>query len=217
VPRYLKIQLERHGVPVHLNVNIDTEKVKEENPDVVVVATGSYPYIEKIPGSDKTDIKIIDVASALLKPELIGNNVVVFDKTGHIKGSGITEYALALGATVWCVTPFGQLGIDHDGVTLTHLKRRLYRYDNFKGVIAEYDIKGLEKNIVTLYQVYNTAIEKTLSGIDTFILADRNVADNGLYKELKKIRKEVYAIGDCVTPRKMEQGIYEGEILARTL
>jgi 2,4-dienoyl-CoA reductase-like NADH-dependent reductase (Old Yellow Enzyme family) len=217
VPRYLKLQLEKYGVPVHLNMEIDVKKVKAENPDVVVVATGSYPYLQPILGSDETDIKIIDVSSALLKPELIGNNVLVFDKNGHVKGGGITEYALAIGATVYCVTPYSQIGLDCDSNSLTQLKRRLYRYENFKGVIPEYDIKALGKNTVILYHIFNTALEMKLTGIDTLILADRNIADNKLYKELKRVRKEVYAIGDCVAPRKIEQGIYEAEILARKL
>ncbi|GHU81015.1 NADH oxidase [Spirochaetia bacterium] len=217
VPRYLKIQLEKYKVPVHLNATVDTGKVEKENPDIVVVATGAYPYIQPIPGSDKTNIRIIDVNSALLKPELIGNNVVVFDKNGHVKGSGITEYALALGAVVYCVTPYAQIGLDFDSNTLTHRKRRLYKYENFKGVIPEYDLKHLGKNEIELFQVYNTALEMKLTDIDTLILADRGVSDNGLYKELKKARKDVYAIGDCVVPRKIEQGIYEAEILARKL
>jgi 2,4-dienoyl-CoA reductase-like NADH-dependent reductase (Old Yellow Enzyme family) len=217
VPRYIKIQLERYGVPVYLNAEVDIKKVEQENPDTVVVATGSRPYVDPIPGSATTNIRILDVCSALLKPELVGGHVVVFDKTGHIKGGGITEYALALGADVFCVTPYGQIGLDIDSASIIHLKRRLYRYENFKGIIPEYDIGFLEKDTVILRQVFNFAIEKTLTSVDTLILADRHVSDNKLYKDLKKIRKEVYAIGDCIAPRKMEQAIYEGEILARKL
>jgi 2,4-dienoyl-CoA reductase-like NADH-dependent reductase (Old Yellow Enzyme family) len=217
VPRYIKIQMENNGVRIHLNTAADIKKVEAENPDVVVVATGSYPYIQPIPGDNTGDVRIIDVSSALLKPELIGNHVVVFDRTAYIKGGGIAEYALALGAEVVCVTPFAQLGSDLDGCTITHLKRRLYRYEKFRGVITEYDIKTLEENTLILSQVYNPVLEKNLTPIDTLILADRHTADNTLYKELKKIRKEVYAIGDCVAPRKIEQGIYEGEMLARNL
>jgi 2,4-dienoyl-CoA reductase-like NADH-dependent reductase (Old Yellow Enzyme family) len=217
VPRYLKIQLEQYRVPVYLNTAVDIKTIEKENPDIVVTATGSHPYMEKIPGSEASDIKILDVCTALLHSELIGHNVAVLEKTGHIKGGGIIEYTLALGAQVWCVTPFEQLCPDFDGATLTHLKRRLYRCENFNGVINEYDIKLMEKNALVLYQVYNTKIEKKLENIDTLIIADRNIADNELYKKLKAKGRKAYAIGDCVAPRKIEQGIYEAEILARKL
>jgi pyruvate/2-oxoglutarate dehydrogenase complex dihydrolipoamide dehydrogenase (E3) component len=217
VPRYIKIQMENHGVRVHLDSEVNTKMVEEDNPDVVVVATGSRPCINNLPGDDTTSIEILDVVSALLKPELIGENVVVMDRTAYIKGGGIAEYALALGASVVCTTPFGQLGHDLDGCTALHLKRRLYRYEKFQGVITEYEIKSLEKNAVVFYQNYNTSLEKKLTNIDTLIISDMNKADNVLYRELKKNRKEVYAIGDCVAPRRIEQGILEAEILARKL
>ena len=217
VPRYIRIQMENNGVRIHLNTPVDLKKIDTENPDIVITATGSHPFIQDIPGNKDTVIRIIDVASALVKPELIGNNVAVLDRTAHIKGGGIAEYALVLGADVICITPFAQLGHELDGCTITHLKRRLYRYEKFRGVIAEYDIKSLGKNSLILSQVYNQELEKELSGIDTLIMADRNISDNGLYRELKKKGREVYALGDCVAPRRIEQGIYEAEMLARAL
>jgi 2,4-dienoyl-CoA reductase-like NADH-dependent reductase (Old Yellow Enzyme family) len=201
VPRYLKLQVEKYRIPVVLETEIDAAQVESIAPDIVVLATGSYPYIRKIPGSDKTEIKILDVNTALLKPELIGNDVVVFDNNGHIKGSGIAEFALALGANVYCVTPYGQIGLDFDSNTITHLKRRVYGYDNFKGVIPEFEIRELGRNSISFYHVLNTRIERQISGIDTLILAEYNLPDNALYKELKTKRTEVYAIGDCVRNR----------------
>jgi 2,4-dienoyl-CoA reductase-like NADH-dependent reductase (Old Yellow Enzyme family) len=217
VPRYIKIQMEQNGVKIHLNKTVTVKQVESENPDVVVVATGSYPYIKGIPGDDSTDIHIVDVSSALRRPELIGNKAAVFDRTAHIKGGGIAEFALALGAEVFYVTPFAQLGSDLDGGTSLHLKRRLYRYEKFHGITTEYDIESIEKNAVVLSQIYNPDLKKKLTSIDTLIVADRHIVENALYKDLKKARKEVYAIGDCVAPRKMEQGIYEAEMLARNL
>jgi 2,4-dienoyl-CoA reductase-like NADH-dependent reductase (Old Yellow Enzyme family) len=217
VPRYIKIQMENYGVHVHLSSEVNAKMVEEDNPDVVVVATGSRPCIDHLPGDDTTNIKILDVVTALLKPELIGENVVVVDRTAYIKGGGIAEYALALGANVVFVTPFGQLGHDLDGCTAIHLKRRLYRYEKFQGVITDYEIKLLEEKAIVFYQIYNTSLEKKLAGIDTLIISDMNKADNALYREIKKGRQEVYAIGDCVAPRRIEQGIYEGEMLARKL
>jgi heterodisulfide reductase subunit A-like polyferredoxin len=217
VPRYLRIQLEKHGVPIYYNTKIDPDKVAEENPDIIVVATGSYPFVKNIPGSDTSSIKIIDVNTALLKPELIGNSVLVYDNNGHIKGAGILEYVLALGSNTYYVTPWEQIGIELDGLTLVHIKRRIYRYKNLKDFICEYGIKKIKNNTVILSQIINTVWEKKLEDIDTIILADRGISDNTLYKELKKTRKGLYAIGDCVAPRRIEQGILEAEILARNL
>ena len=217
VTRYIKIQLEKYNVPVFLNTEAEVSLVLKKNPDIVVVATGSYPYIKQIKGDKTTNIKIIDVSTALKNPEMIGNKVVVYDNNSHIKGGGITEFALSLGAEVYLVTPHSQIGLDFDSNTLIHLKRRLYKYDTYKGVIPEFDIKELENNAVLLSNVYNQEREKKLTDIDTLILADYYIPDNSLYKELKKKRKGIYALGDCVTPRKIEQAIYEAEVLGRKL
>ena len=50
---YLKRQIAKNNVDLHLNTEITLEDVKKINPDFVVVATGANPVIIPVPGADK--------------------------------------------------------------------------------------------------------------------------------------------------------------------
>ncbi|GAG12081.1 unnamed protein product, partial [marine sediment metagenome] len=66
---------------------------------------------------------------------------------------------------------------------------------------------------------YNTITnaEKVIEDIDTVVLVYGGQAENQLYRVLKGKVKELYAIGDCLAPRRVEQAIYEGHKVAREI
>ena len=213
VVRYIRFQLDKYGVHIHTNKEISVEDVNSINPDVVVVATGSKPIISKWNGTES--LNIIDIRQALLHPEVIGQNVVVYDKKGHIYGAGVSEFILSLGASVHYVTPFEKLGVDLDPMTLEHLNRRLFEHKNFTYYTYE-NLLGIKEKDVILQQIYSLK-EKSIENVDTLVIADLDVADNALYKELKKGRDNVFAIGSCIAPGSIERVIYESELLGRKL
>lgn len=215
VSRYIRFQLEKYNVCINTEREINAEDVNHLNPDIVVVATGSKAILAGWGGEETRDLNIIDIRQALLHPDLIGENVVVYDKRGHIYGAGVSEFVLSLGASVHYVTPFEKLGTDLDGMTLEHINRRLYESEKFISYTYEnlIDIKG---KAVVLQQIYSLR-ERSIENIDTVIIVDLDVADNTLYKELKKSRKSVYAIGSCNAPGNIERIIYESEQLGRNL
>jgi len=49
-------ELNKLGVPVEFNTEVTPELVKQENPDVVVAATGAEPIIPNIPGIDRENV-----------------------------------------------------------------------------------------------------------------------------------------------------------------
>jgi hypothetical protein len=54
-------------------------------------------------------------------------------------------------------------------------------------------------------------------GYDTVVLAAGNVANDGLYFELKGKVDKIYRVGDCVAPRKTDMAIIEGHRVGRLL
>ncbi len=52
---------------------------------------------------------------------------------------------------------------------------------------------------------------------DTLISSFGGTADQSLYLALKGNVKELYRIGDCVAPSRVEQAIYDGAKIARTI
>jgi dimethylglycine catabolism A len=67
--------------------------------------------------------------------------------------------------------------------------------------------------------VVTRRINHTLREIeaDSVVLCHRGRADRRIYHDLKGHVATLHAIGDCWAPRQLEQAIYEGAKVARTL
>lgn len=77
-------------------------------------------------------------------------------------------------------------------------------------------MKAIEGNTVIVSTTY-TGEEKRIEGVDHVVMSTLQKANNGLYKALKGQVKELYAVGDCVQPRKVAEAIYEGHMAARKI
>lgn len=214
VTRYLRLQIEQLGVDIHLNTKVTEEMVEQADPDAVIVATGSVPATPCVEGMEGTDITIMSANEALLHPERIGHNVVVYDNNGHWKAAGICEFAQMLGAKVHCVTPFMQLGYDLEAGTCELLYQRVM--ENGLDLITLHELRGITKNDVIIKSNYDIA-DTTIKNVDTLILAIPAVSDNALYFALKAQRPEVYSVGDCKVPRLIEQAMNDSEEIGRML
>ena len=215
VTRYLKIQLQKLNVVCKLGVEVDCDFVINQNPDVVVVATGSKAYVPPIKGIETAALDVLNARQVVEHPENIGSRVVVLDRNGHIKATGVCELALAINAKVDYFTPYEKMGVDIDAITIQMVNRRLFDYENFS-YHTYYDIAEINGRSVTMKHIYSDCL-LTLEDVDTLIVVNHPLSDRSLYKELKECRNEVYAIGDCNAPRLIEQAIYESEMLARTV
>jgi len=63
----------------------------------------------------------------------------------------------------------------------------------------------------------DTHFNKRTFKCDTVALAVGMTPENTLYQSLIGERSEVYAIGDCFKPRKLQQAIFEGYTVAMTV
>ena len=84
IPRYYRYQMKLLGVDVHLNSEVTVDTVKQENPDVVVVATGSLPLVpDDIKGIEQDNVvsNVRDVLSGRVE---VGQNVLIFDAQRHL-------------------------------------------------------------------------------------------------------------------------------------
>ncbi|MFC1914842.1 mycofactocin system FadH/OYE family oxidoreductase 2, partial [Chloroflexota bacterium] len=84
-------------------------------------------------------------------------------------------------------------------------------------VISPYTgVSCIEGNKVVLYNVYSEK-ERTIENVDIVVLAMSKKSNDELYFALKGKVKELYRIGDCVAPRKIDKAIYEGNKVGRML
>jgi hypothetical protein len=62
-----------------------------------------------------------------------------------------------------------------------------------------------------------TGAEREIEGIDTIVFTTDGRADDSLYRSLKGKVMELYEVGQCVSPRKMLDSIYDGAVVGRIL
>jgi mycofactocin system FadH/OYE family oxidoreductase 2 len=206
-------QLKKLPVSIVLNKEVTAELVREQKPDAVIVATGSVPKECPVPGADGP--KIFNVWQALLGQADLGNRVLFIDNDGHHQATATAEHLADLGKEVYILTSSLFVGTDLGPPQDLYLTRQrlLQKGVTFTPDFAVMEIKGLE---VHGFNVYSNEWQ-TFNGHDSIVLAMGNRAEDGLYKALKGTVKELYRIGDCVAPRKIDMAIHEGEKVGRTI
>lgn len=206
-------QLAKLNVPIILGQTVTPEFVFKENPDAVIIATGSKPKGCPVPGCDGPGV--FNVWQVLKGEAVLGENILFIDYDGHHQATSTAEYLLELGRKVHVVTSSlfvgSELGPSQD---LYLARQRLLQ----KGAILSADlavieIRGTEVQAINVY----TNEMKVFSGFDTVVTAMGNEVDDSLYYALKGRVKELHRAGDCVAPRKADMAIYEGYMAGRTV
>ena len=200
LPRYYKYQMKLLGVDVHLNSKVTVDMVKKENPDVVVVATGSLPYVpDDIIGVDQDNV-VNNVRDVLTGEVEVGENVLIVDFHPHIQGLSTADFLAQQGKKVELVTARVVPGDIMETLTRTVLFMRL----GAAGVKISPNtaVMAISGNTVKVIDVYSGQ-QRDIEGIDTVILSYGGVENNELYYALKGQVKELYAVGDCKGVRKL--------------
>jgi mycofactocin system FadH/OYE family oxidoreductase 2 len=212
-----KSQVDKAGVTVKLGSEATTEQILAEKPDVVIVATGSFPKKHPVGGADGP--AIFNVLQVLNGEAELGQNVCLIDYDGHQRATATAEFMANQGKKVDMITSSlficAELGPTQD---LYSSRQRLLQ----KGVTFTPDIAVME--------VGGEAGAKTIKGFnvysnvwfdwgpyDSIVLVMGQHADDGLYMSLKGKVPELYRIGDCVAPRKVDMAIWEGHKIGREI
>ena len=214
VTRYYKYQMELLGVDMHLNTLVTEEVVKEENPDVVIVATGSVPRLPYgIKGIDQDNV-IKSVREVLNGTAEVGQNVLIVDAQRHIQGLSTADFLAEKGKTVELITEDPDVGGDMEGVTKMALRFRLA----MQGVklATGTRLQEISGSTVTVADLFSTKT-RVIENIDTVILSYGGVENNELFYALQNQVKEIYSIGDCKGVRKIVWATADGATVARMI
>lgn len=206
-------QLKILPVAIVLNKEVTPEFILEQNPDVVIIATGSVPKECPVPGADGPNI--FNVWQVLLGEADPGNRILFIDYDGHHQATATAEFLADQGKEVHMLTSSLFVGNDLGPIQDLYLTRQrlLQKGVTFTPDFAVMEIKGLE---VHGFNVYSNEW-RTFSGYDSIVLAMGNRVEDGLYRALKGRVKELHCIGDCVAPRKIDMAILEGDKVGRTI
>lgn len=210
VTRFLTTQINKLGVAVKLGTEATADLILKENPDAVVLAAGSTPYILKVPGSSQDNV--VSPYQVLNEEIEVGANVIVFESTGHQEGPTVAEYLAEKGKRVEYFTYFPVINtywglqMMNIGTHIPIVWARLKSHGININPLST--IKQIEGKTVTIADV-TTAQERIIEGVDTIVMATGYRSEKSLYKSLKGKISELYEVGDCKLPRRYLEAIHE--------
>ncbi|MBI5069922.1 MAG: mycofactocin system FadH/OYE family oxidoreductase 2 [Deltaproteobacteria bacterium] len=213
-----KAQVEKAGVRVHLGVEVTPELVAATRPDVVICATGSVPARNPRIGGARGPA-VWNVWEVLQGKAELGQKVCLVDTDGHHRATATAELIASQGRSVHvlCSSLFvgAELGPTQD-LYLTR-QRLLQKGCTFTPDIAVLEVAGAagEKRLKGV-NVYSNATQE-FGPYDSVVLAIEQEVEDQLYRALKHQVKELYRIGDCVAPRKVDMAIWEGHRVGREI
>jgi 2,4-dienoyl-CoA reductase-like NADH-dependent reductase (Old Yellow Enzyme family) len=215
VSRTLQREIHEAGVEVHLGVEVTEEMIEREQPDTVIIATGSCPLLPPIPGADLPHVATVWQVIRGEKMAQPGEFAIVYDQIGFHQATGTAELLAERGCSVEVVTPQFYVGGD---LSITLDLELWYRRALAKGMrlTADYFLAGLGPNSVTIINNY-TGQPRQLENVSLAVMAIPQAANDTLYHQLQGKVKQLYRAGDCVAPRRVENAILDGERVARAL
>ena len=191
-----------------MNFEVTLDTVKEADPDVVILATGSTPVTPPIPGLDKSII--VSLA------EVFNDNKPARRKTVVVGGGAIgCEVALHLSENQCPVTIVEQLpkvGGELESITKKVLISKL-KENNVRIMTGCKLLKVVENGVFVMDGDGNESFTEA----ESVVMAIGNKPDNSLYDRIKSLGTEIYQIGDCLEPRTAKAAIYEGAVIGRAI
>ncbi len=203
------------GVEVQLGVEVTAEMVEREQPDAVIIATGSLPLLPPIPGSELPHVATVWQVIQGEKTAQPGEYVIVYDQIGFHQATGTAELLADKGCKVEFVTPQFFVGGD---LSITLDIELWYRRALAKGMqlTPDYFLASFGPNSATIINNY-TGQQRQLENVALAVMATPQAVNDALYHQLQGKVKQLFRIGDCLAPRRVENAILDGERAARAL
>jgi 2,4-dienoyl-CoA reductase (NADPH2) len=198
--QFQKVQCEKAGVTFHLGTEVTPETIEEEDPDTVVIATGSKFTMPKIPGHDRSNVySVLDVLDG--KAE-VGKRVVVWGK--RKPAISVALILAEQGKQVVLVCGERKIGKDVNPSFIWRYiqklsQKKVQTYNN--ATISEINDEGVI--VEALYDVRVPVVA------DSVVFADRE-ADRELEQAAKDLDIEVYVLGDALVPRNLSHAVHDG-------
>jgi 2,4-dienoyl-CoA reductase-like NADH-dependent reductase (Old Yellow Enzyme family)/thioredoxin reductase len=207
---YEATQIKKLKVKVELGTEVTGELVSKKKPDAVIVATGAEPLIPDIKGiKGKNVVRALDVLSGKVK---IKNKKVVVAGGGMI-GTEVGETLLENGNRVTIVEMLPTIAADMEPLNRQGLMEALEGKDI--KMMTNKEIKEIKDKGVLVTD--KKSGEEQLIEADVVVVALGSKSVSNLADQLKGKVAEIYMIGDCNQPRRVEQAIYEGSLIARRI
>ena len=197
---WYKKEIDDSKIYIRNNITVTPESIKSENPDLIIIATGSTCIIPEIKNIQSQ--KYITAVDLLSKNKEVGTNIVIL-------GGGVMGCEIAL----WLAMKGKQITVIEK---LPEVAQGIFQGDR------TLLLKLLDKNGVKILtnskiiKINNDKVQITYKGIKNNIIFDNIVIctgmkpENSLYDVLSESFFNIYKIGDCKKPRKILDSIWDG-------
>jgi NADPH-dependent 2,4-dienoyl-CoA reductase/sulfur reductase-like enzyme len=202
---YLERRVKGLEVNLQMGREFNSEILKTDKPDAVIVASGAVPLFPGWKGIEASDALSVD--AALTGKGKVGTRVLVVGGGGI--GAETADYLSEMGKEVTLIEMLEEIASD----LVTHLKHYLSKRLVEKGVtiLTSTKVKELGKGYALIEGASGT---RKIEGFDTIVLALGSKPDDRIAEDLAGKVPALYVIGDASEPREALEAIYEGEEIA---
>ncbi|MGV9709779.1 oxidoreductase [Gordonia sp. NPDC003424] len=203
----LQAELDRYGVIVKTHTEVDAAVIAEHRPDHVIVATGARPY--RPPLELDGDMPVFDAwevltASASNTPK---GEIVVADWRCDWTGLGVAELLAREGRRVTlCVNGFAA---GENLQRFTRISMLRSAAEAKVKIIPTARLFGADDDTVYLVDTI-TGEPIILDGIAGLVLALGHRQNDGLLTDLESSGIPFTGVGDCLSPRTVEEAVLDG-------
>ncbi len=201
--KYLLCQTQKNKrIDLKMNTEATPELVESLKPDFVVVAVGADPIVPNIPGIDRP--QVVDVLAAYQMADQLTGDVTIVGG-----GQAGCELALMLCEKADTVTIVEQSGALYSSANLMY-------QEALRQLLAENSNISIKMNTTCAEIGEQTVTLRDSDGTAQEIKADRVVISVGLKprralaEQFVGCAYDVRMIGDCVSPRKIDEATFEG-------
>ena len=207
--------LSKSGAKSVKGKEITLEDIEREMPNVLILATGTKPFIPRwIPGI--TEDIVTNYDEIVQGGVDVGVNVVVFGGQGIALATA--EYLAEKGADVTVINPSGELAADVEYMAQKVLLARIEANRQIS-VRLNTSLEAIGKNSVT---VQSKGDAEEIRDVDQVVFAWERDMERTLFEELsggwaESLGIELHVIGDAAWPREPYDAVLEGAIIGRTI
>jgi 2,4-dienoyl-CoA reductase-like NADH-dependent reductase (Old Yellow Enzyme family)/thioredoxin reductase len=207
--KFQKRQVEKYGVLCRMNQEVSAEQVKAEDPDVVILATGSFPSSPAVEGINRSSV--VTFFDEVLSGELPLKKKTVVIGGGPV-GCEVAYHLSEHGCPVSIVEMLPKIGIRLESMTRKILVKKLK--ENGVRFLTGFKLVKVEEGGVI---VVNEEGKELHLEAERVVITVGNRPDRRLYNEIKSLGYEIHQIGDCLEPRSAKSAIFEGAELGRLI
>jgi 2,4-dienoyl-CoA reductase (NADPH2) len=234
--RYYRAQVKKHKIPLHLNTAVDSEIIKKQNPDYIILAEGAQPLMPQINGYD--DPCVYSAWQVLKGNPVLGKSVAVIgggsvglETAVFIAAKGtLTPETLHFLFAYEAVSPERLRELMFKGssnVTVFEMLPRIGQdvgkstrwilFDNLKRYKISVKTGAKVTSIADGIVKFQKDGREEQMQFDNVILASGSQSVPGISADVKKMGYPFAAVGDGVRAGKLNEAIHGGFLAAMNI